>query len=317
MIEFTINELLVLKLEGGRTNIYIGGKYFFNCKRLLLNIPKKDVHLYDEIDSIDEAAEIYDHSIYEGEVLREGGEDPEVDMEFEERLISPLEEFWAHCSNLQAWAEYDYDTRLLSSNLAFPILKALTDKGDPNATVRFKEEIVNRLSGDYQPVKEYIFVENYQFYLTNEELLNGLLVAEEAEIIENLQMQLNIEFRYVPALDRGLDFPQDQRDWKRESRVRLMTVDHKRVTGLDLHRCDIEVLPKNLFNLKYLETLDLRRNPLNLENLNMPKNTDKIITNIKIYEDLSNEKKENLKKNKIKIFTTTLEYSKYLQSQKS
>lgn len=87
MIEFTINELLVLRLEGGCTNIYIGGEYFFNCKRLLLNILKESIRLFDEIDSIDEAVEIYGHSIYEGEVLREGGGEPKIKVEFEAPLI--------------------------------------------------------------------------------------------------------------------------------------------------------------------------------------------------------------------------------------
>ena len=34
-------------------------------------------------------------------------------------------EFWAHCSNIQAWAENNYDTQMLHSNLSFPLLKKL------------------------------------------------------------------------------------------------------------------------------------------------------------------------------------------------
>jgi len=45
-------------------------------------------------------------------------------------LIKPREEFWGHCSNLQAWIEFDYHPELLHSSLTIPILKrlALYDK---------------------------------------------------------------------------------------------------------------------------------------------------------------------------------------------
>lgn len=43
------------------------------CKRLLLNIPKHEQKQYDDIESIDEAVEIYNHSIYESQVLRDDG----------------------------------------------------------------------------------------------------------------------------------------------------------------------------------------------------------------------------------------------------
>ncbi|KKN50191.1 hypothetical protein LCGC14_0635370, partial [marine sediment metagenome] len=43
--------------------------------------------------------------------------------------ITPEAEFWGHCSNFQVWAEQNYDTRLLHSNLSFPLLKKLTEIG--------------------------------------------------------------------------------------------------------------------------------------------------------------------------------------------
>ncbi len=52
--------------------------------------------------------------------------------------ILPIKEFWGHCSNLQAWAEYGYDTRLLHPNLAFPLLEKLATVGDPIAKKVFK-----------------------------------------------------------------------------------------------------------------------------------------------------------------------------------
>lgn len=103
--EFIINNNITLKLEEGKTNIYINNCLFQQCKFLLINID--GYKSYDEIESIDDAAEMLDTSL-------EG-------INIEKFNISPEEEFWAHCSNLQSWYENKYDTRLLHSNLAFAL----------------------------------------------------------------------------------------------------------------------------------------------------------------------------------------------------
>ena len=79
------------------------------------------------IESIDEAVEKLDRSL-------EGAS--------ENLKVPPETEFWGHCSNMQVWAEYNYDTRLLHSNLAFPLLKRLYEAGDTIAQRVFQEEIV-------------------------------------------------------------------------------------------------------------------------------------------------------------------------------
>jgi len=111
---FKINDYLKLKLKKDKTIIYVKNRKFIQCKHLLLDLELGK--LYDEIDSIDEAAEHLSN-----------------EMEYDHGIISPEEEFWGHCSNLQAWYEYGYNTRLLHSNLAFPLLKKLTKAGDPQA----------------------------------------------------------------------------------------------------------------------------------------------------------------------------------------
>lgn len=100
---FKINEYLTLKLEGGTSNIYVRGRLFNQCKYLLLNIPVAHVKKFDNIESIDEAAEKLNRSM-------EGSGRSRVN-------VSPRAEFWGHCSNLQEWAENRYDTRLLHRNL--------------------------------------------------------------------------------------------------------------------------------------------------------------------------------------------------------
>ena len=61
--EMKLNEYITLKLEKARTNIYINNKLFSQCKYLLLGISKKNLKDYDEINSIDEAAELLDRSM--------------------------------------------------------------------------------------------------------------------------------------------------------------------------------------------------------------------------------------------------------------
>ncbi len=150
MKEFKVNEYLTLKLINNKTNIYIAGKNFRQCKFLLLDIPVKKVSTFDELQSIDEAAERLDRSM-------EGNR-----SKFN---IPPETEFWGHCSNLQVWAEHDYDTRLLHRTLAFPLLKELADAGDPKAEEAFKREIISRFLSNHKTVIQYLLKNHYLDYL--------------------------------------------------------------------------------------------------------------------------------------------------------
>jgi len=119
--EFKVNDYITLKLEDDKTFIYVMGERFNQCKYLFLNITVDEIAFLDEIESIDEAAEKLDDSL-------EALEHASAKIQ-----IPPEVEFWGHCSNLQVWAENDYDSRLLHSNLAFPLLKELVDRGAPQA----------------------------------------------------------------------------------------------------------------------------------------------------------------------------------------
>lgn len=163
MQEFNVNNYITLKLENNKTIIYISGKRFRQCKFLFLKFPINNFNTFDEIESIDEAAEVLNHT------LEPFGED-DLTANKRQIKITPEVEFWGHCSNLQVWAEHNYDTRFLHSNLSFPLLKALLDSGDVNAKRAFKEEIVKRfLSGNYSTV-EFLYEEDYLDYLDEEEL---------------------------------------------------------------------------------------------------------------------------------------------------
>ena len=178
--EFIINKYLNLRLEYGNTNIYVGGRLFKQCKYLLLDIPVNNTKNYSEIDSIDEVAEKLDHSMERGKPRK--------------YHISPDIEFWGHCSNLQVWYENNYDTRILHSNLAFPLLTALAKEGDPLAKKVFKKEIALRLASGYPSVVKYLINENYLQHFNKEEL-DSLL--EDFNFIRNLSKWFNY-FNDIP-----------------------------------------------------------------------------------------------------------------------
>lgn len=156
MLEFKVNELITLKLKGNKTIIYVDGMQFRQCKYLLLDIPVERISSFDEIESVDEASEKLDHS-----------EEP---RENTTSRIPPEVEFWGHCSNLQAWVENGYDTRILHSNLAFPLLRALLVAGDSIAERVVKEEVAKKLiRGTFNTIR-FLILEGYFDYLSDEEI---------------------------------------------------------------------------------------------------------------------------------------------------
>lgn len=156
MREFKINEFITLKLIERETKIFINDQYFDQCKFLLFNILVEEITRFDEIRSIDDIADMLNWT-----------EDGQQNVKYE---IEPETEFWAHCSNMQVWVEHDYDTRLLYSNLAFPLLKKLTEIGDPVARRVFKEEIAIRLESGAKNVFWFLLEGDYLQFLTKEEL---------------------------------------------------------------------------------------------------------------------------------------------------
>ncbi len=168
MREFKVNKFITLKLEEEiideeedfreiKTNIYINGKKFRQCSFLLINIPVNEQIPLDEIESIDEAEERLGTSLEDNDELFRYG-------------IPPETAFWGHCSNIQAWAENHYNTRLLHRNLAFPMLKELTELGDTMAKKVFKEEIAERFASCFIPVIHFLLFGDYLDYLLEEEL---------------------------------------------------------------------------------------------------------------------------------------------------
>jgi len=200
-LEKKINEFITIKLEGGRTFIYISGKKFIQCIRLILNIQKEDTPLYDEIESIDEAAKVYSRHLHQNRIIGNQLIPRRINQPSE---ITPEQEFWGHCSNIQAWVENDYDTRILMRNISFPLLRELTKVGDPKAKRVYKEEIALRLESGYPSVVQYLLTQRYLQVFTTEEFQS---ILEATPIIKNLSSNHRLLFyfftsclRYFPNL---------------------------------------------------------------------------------------------------------------------
>lgn len=159
--EFQINEFLSLRLEDDETMIYVDGRPFRHCKFLQLDISVDKMTEIRDLTSIDEISDALDHSMEPTFLNQREPSKPEIDPEVE---------FWGHCSNLQVWYENEYNSNLLHSNLAFPLLKELTDAGDPLARRVFKEEIAKRLNSEYIPVVVYLILQGYIMYLSPDEI---------------------------------------------------------------------------------------------------------------------------------------------------
>ncbi|MFW9825346.1 MAG: leucine-rich repeat domain-containing protein [Candidatus Thorarchaeota archaeon] len=219
--EFKINNYLTVKLKDNKTIIYAGDEVFRQCKSLLLTIAKSS-----KIKNMDEIIE--EASINENELLP-----PEI-------------EFWGHCSNLQAWAENNYNTNLLDKRLAFPLLKILTELGDMNAKNQFRREIEKRLETGTTKTITYLISEGYADYIKWEDLVFLMLSFEEAESLITLKntLKVNIEFRTQ----------EDSYD------LCYAVISNKHVVEIHLPDCDIINVPEEIRQFRHLETLDLRNN---------------------------------------------------------
>ena len=184
--EFVINKYLKLRLENRRTNIYVNNKRFQQYVYLLLNVDLSRVEDYDEIESIDEAAEKLNRSMERNHRGR--------------NRITPEEEFMGHCSNIQAWADNGYDTRILHRNLAFPLLKRLAEVGDPNARRVFKEEIAMRYASGYPTVVNFLTQNGYLKHLDAEEF-ESILEDKKLPILDAITTDVKSTLESFQSID--------------------------------------------------------------------------------------------------------------------
>ncbi|MHA2050445.1 MAG: hypothetical protein ACW986_12580 [Promethearchaeota archaeon] len=178
MEEFEINEFLKLKLENNKTTIYVNNVKIIQCKYLLLN----------ELDSFNETKEIKSKNLSIDSQSKNLNHTLELVDEYKNE-IPPEIEFWAHSSNLQAWYEHSYNTQILHSNLAFPLLRKLSQAGDAIAKKVFQKEIIKRFREGNLNVMVFLIIEGYLDELSIEES-DDLYQELDLETYKELQTRL-------------------------------------------------------------------------------------------------------------------------------
>ena len=240
MLEFRINSLMTLKLEDQITNIYINGELFNQCKHVTFKRKVRELENLFEFTSMDE---LIDNTL---------DEDIENDEEYEQlREIGPVEEFWVHCSNLQIWNENDYSSFVLHRNLAFPLLKRLTEVGDVVAKKVFQEEIIKRLESGYHPVIEFLQSEGFTKYIDRDDLFLILLNYKEYEVVCKLFENEMEEIVWHYGFDQELLLEYYD-----------ILIFDKSVVGLNLSKRNLEEFPKEIKCLPALLYLNLDNNNL-------------------------------------------------------
>ncbi len=187
--EFIVDEYITLKLIGKNTILFVCGEYFISCYGSLLTRDIKDNEKIIEINSIDEIIEKHSKT----RILLDDSE-----------VITPEEEFWGYCSNLQAWVENNHEMGLLEDHLGFGILKKMVKTCNKNILPRFKEEILKRLKSSYFNVLVSFLREDLISYLTQKEIFNYLLVKEETMIMLELSLLLNKQYTLTIEIEESL-----------------------------------------------------------------------------------------------------------------
>ena len=312
---FEINNYITLKLEeDGKTVIYVNNQEFIQCKHLLLNIPVDEISSFKEFQSIDQFAE------------KLGLFEPL------EASLPPEVEFWAHCSNLQVWAEQSYNTQLLHSNLAFPLLKKLTEAGDSKAVNVFKFEVLKRFIEGSKTTREFLIEDNYFDHLRERELRSPL-PDKEISTLEKLEKVMGVSFTLAKNLEYITGFEGIEPDnlyyydtlknanliglriFKEDNKIPEIIADFKELKYLVLSHNYSEHLPESIGSLKKLELLDLAMNhfkevPESFKNLRSLKEIDLWANNLKevpeVLKNINSLEMIHLQQNPIKNFPSKM-----------
>ncbi|KKL49286.1 hypothetical protein LCGC14_2317010, partial [marine sediment metagenome] len=258
MNEFIVNKYITLKLENKKTILYLNGEYFRQCMSLMLNITKNSLKSNDSINNLNSIDEIADSL-----------KTMEDNSNNKNNKILPEQEFQAHCSNLQAWVENDYNTRILHKNIAFPLLKRLTEAGDLVAKKVFKNEIVERCSSRYPPVSNYLIKENYLNYFTTEEqvtLIKSMDIREKNLFVLAWILKKNLyhyfDENFITGLGNRNEILNLRLNGIKPSQWPRLLEDLPNLEGLALNDNKLAILPNSIGNLKNLKELYLINNQL-------------------------------------------------------
>lgn len=214
--EFKVNEFISLKLEENNTVIYVKDEPLEIHTFLMFNIDYKYLRELESVKvletvSLDGVIEklgwipaglgshfnpepAHQHCVGEG-----------YDVTYD---ISPETEFWGFCSNLQVWAEHDYDTNLLHTQIAFPILKKLVEYSDPIAIRAFNREILKQFQTGTLEALEFLCggYENYFHKFLDADDTVRLLLALKTQL-HNINHITGVYHFYAELLEKAKRSP--------------------------------------------------------------------------------------------------------------
>jgi len=245
-MEFAVNEYITLKLENNKTIMYINGEEYNLCCGVLVNVagdcPRLPGGNQGSVDFIIDSCQY--KSTFNAEIRKK---------------VTPEEEFWAFCSNLQVWVENNYNTNLLHYGASIPLLEKLTQAGDPLAKGALKREILRILKyGTYWAVS-FLKFEGYlnQANLTSEEIIEGALNSPEAEAL--LTIAKRTDLKYVMGIEFDNDEIRERPLYRNLLEPELFfTVDNGHVSGLEIELTkELPNVPEELKAFKHLNILHI------------------------------------------------------------
>lgn len=245
-MEFAVNEYITLKLENNKTVMYINGEEYNLCCGVLVNVagdyPRLSGGNQDSVEFIIDSCRY--KSTSNAEIRKK---------------VTPEEEFWAFCSNLQVWVENNYNTDLLHYDASIPLLEKLIQAGDPLAKEVFKQEILRRLKYGTCWAVSFLKSEGYldQANLTNEEIIEGALNSPEAKALITIAKRTDLKYTM------GIEFDDDEIR-ERPLYINLLdpklffTVDNGHVRGLEIELTkERPNIPEELKAFKHLKILHI------------------------------------------------------------
>ncbi len=233
---FPITDYLeVVLTENDKTAIYINGHHFIQCSHVLTTVHTDEIEnvlLLESIDDIKESPKTI--------------------------VIDPETRFFVHCSNLQAWVENNFNTRMLHSNLSFSLLKKLVEEGCVSSMI-LKEEIAKRFEHGSVEMIRFLFEHEYLDSLSKEDLsaiitpnfkelihvLTGSVSKEDHQLLNYLlERSLNEELKSILKEELAEGLGRGDLDM-----IRFL-VDHGHLDSLSLSKEDLsEIIPPNFYLL--------------------------------------------------------------------
>lgn len=179
MNSINLNPCMDLAWHDGKPTIFVNGEPFLQCSFLLATVPvTKDIISVDDLSK-------------ESRVLE--GEDAMTILGMTETEV-----LQAHASNLIAWIENGYDTRILHSNLSFPLLKELARAGDVTARRVLQFEIESRLRDDFPQTSITIMFTCHD--MMDERAWNIMAASKHDRVRQNIAHNLSTPARVLERL---------------------------------------------------------------------------------------------------------------------